>query len=68
MKIQIRNNLASTGLAVGLGCAAALLSGGVSAARFDGANNLVCAAMDVVSQLTSKSASSTRTSGLSTWK
>ena len=48
MKIQIRNNIASSGLAVGLGCAAALLSAGVSAARFDGASNLVCAAMDVV--------------------
>jgi len=44
----IRDRITSSALAMGLGWTTTLLSGGVSAAAFDGTANLVCAAIDVV--------------------
>jgi len=44
----MRKRTRSSALALGLGLTATLLSGGASAAGFDGTSNLVCAAIDVV--------------------
>jgi hypothetical protein len=44
----MQNKIRSSALALGLGLAATLLSGGTSAAGLDGKANLVCAAIDVV--------------------
>jgi len=44
----MRNRTLSSALTLGLGLTTALLSGGASAAGFDGTSNLVCAAIDVV--------------------
>jgi len=44
----MRKRIRSSALALGLGMATTLLSGGASAAAFDGTANLVCAAIDVV--------------------
>ena len=44
----MRKRIRASALALGLGMATTLLSGGASAAAFDGTANLVCAAIDVV--------------------
>ena len=44
----MRNRIRSSALALGLGMTTTLLSGGASAAAFDGTANLICAAIDVV--------------------
>ena len=53
--MQIRKTTTSAALALGLGWTTLLLPGGAAATRFDGASNLVCAAIDVVGCASGKS-------------
>ena len=46
--MRFRNRITPFALVMGLGWTTTLLSGGASAAAFDGTANLVCAAIDVV--------------------